>query len=457
MKFINPTKLSKAFLLGVFMCFTLLSFSQSKVISGTITDEEGETLIGANILIKGTTSGTVTDFDGKYELTVPGDETILVVSYTGFSSQEVSVGSNILIDVALKSSIDLSEVVVTALGVKRDEKALGYSVQNLSADQIATVKPTNVTNALAGKVSGVYVSGSAAGPTASANINIRGAASLLGNNQPLFVVNGMPITNDLYSFDDGLNGSTTIDFGNAAQIINPDDIESINVLKGPAASALYGSRAADGVILVETKTGENSKGWGVQLNSTTTFSGILKMPDFQNEYGFGGGGKYSYLNGSNYIGANEYYEAYGENWGPRLNGQLIKQFNSDGEAAPFTSAEDNIRDFYRTGITSINNISIGNATEDSDLRFSFTRLDTKGALPNTDLTRNTFYTSIGKQLFDEKLSIRANAMYVNSASGNVPNSGYDESSSVQYGWLWYPRQVHVDELRDYWQPGLEGC
>ena len=456
MKLTNLTEAGKVLLLGVFTLFSVMAFAQSKIISGTVTDDEGETLIGANILIKGTTSGAITDFDGKYELTVPNDETILVVSYTGYSSQEVSVGNKEVIDITLKSSVDLSEVVVTALGVKREEKALGYSVQNLRADQIAKVKPTNVVNALAGKVSGVYISGSAAGPTASANINIRGAASLLGNNQPLFVVNGMPITNDLYSFDDGLNGSTTIDFGNAAQIINPDDIESVNVLKGPAASALYGSRAADGVILVQTKTGENSKGWGVQLNSTTTFSSILKMPDFQDEYGFGGGGKYSYLNGSNYIGANEYYEAYGENWGPRLNGQLIKQFNSDGEAVPFTSAEDNIRDFYRTGITSINNISIGNASADSDLRFSFTRLDRKGALPNTDLARNTFQTSIGKQLFDEKLSIRANAMYVNSASNNVPNSGYDESSSVQYGWLWYPRQVHVDELRDYWQPGLEG-
>jgi TonB-linked SusC/RagA family outer membrane protein len=307
-------------------------------------------------------------------------------------------------------------------------------------------------------VSGVYVTGSSAGPTASANINIRGAASLLGNNQPLFVVNGMPITNDLYSFDDGLNGSTTIDFGNAAQIVNPDDIASINILKGPAASALYGARAADGVILIETKTGEEAQGWGVEFNNTTMFADILKMPDFQNEYGFGGGGKYSYLNGSNYIGANEYYEAYGENWGPRLDaGNEIIQFNSNGEPVPFTSAEDNIRNFYRTGSTMINNLALNNRTETSDLRFSFTRMDREGMIPNTDLTRNTFQTSIGKRLFDDKLSVRVNAMYVNSSSNNVPNAGYDESSSVQYGWLWYPRQVPVDALRDYWQPGLEGA
>ncbi len=451
--FVHSQKLLLFFLC---ICFSVALEAQTRTITGLVTDEEQTPLIGASVFIPGTSSGTSTDIDGKFALNVSSENTQIEISYVGYGSQMITIGSDDYYEITLKESVEISEVVITALGVERDEKALGYSVQNLSAAQIATVKPTNVTNALAGKVSGVYVSGSAAGPTASANINIRGAASLLGNNQPLFVVNGMPITNDLYSFDDGLNGSSTIDFGNAAQIINPDDIQSINVLKGPAASALYGSRAADGVILVQTKTGKEAQGWGVQLNSTTMFSGILKMPDYQDEFGFGGDGKYSYLNGSNYIGANEYYEAYGENWGPRMNGQLVKQFNSNGEAVPFTSAEDNIRDFYRTGVTSINNISIDNATEDSDLRFSYTRLDSRGALPNTDLTRNTFYTSIGKQLFDNKLSIRANAMYVGSGSDNIPNSGYDESSSVQYGWLWYPRSVHTDELRDYWEPGLEG-
>jgi TonB-linked SusC/RagA family outer membrane protein len=443
-----------------FIFFMLLvsmeSYSQKNV-TGVVYDETGETVIGANILVKGTSIGTVSDYDGNFEISVPEEARVLEVSYIGYSTVEVSILEVSEVIVTLESSIDLSEIVVTALGIKRDEKALGYAVQTLGSDQISTVKPTNIANALAGKVSGVYVTGSSAGPTASANINIRGAASLLGNNQPLFVVNGMPITNDLYSFDDGLNGSSTIDFGNAAQVVNPDDIASINILKGPAASALYGSRAADGVILIETKTGENAEGWGVEFNNTTMFSDILKMPDYQNEYGFGGGGKYSYLNGSNYIGANEYYEAYGENWGSRLDaGNNVVQFNSDGEAVPYTSAEDNIRDFYRTGSTIINNLSLSNSSADSDLRLSFTRIDKKGMLPNTDLTRNSFQTSIGKRLFDDKLSVRVNAMYVNSSSGNVPSAGYDESSSVQYGWLWYPRQVHVDELRDYWQPGLEG-
>ena len=439
------------------LIFIGVMLSAQTTIKGIVLDEDNMPLIGANVLEVGTSNGTSTDLDGKFLLSVSESAKTIEISYIGYEAKIQTLDGSVEYKIILSESVSLDEVVVTALGVKREEKALGYSVQKLGAKQIATVKPTNVTNALSGQVAGVYINGGAGGLTASANINIRGAASLLGNNQPLFVVNGMPITNDLYALDDGLNGSSTIDFGNAAQIVNPDDIESVNVLKGPAASALYGARAADGVILIETKTGKNADGWGVELNNTTTFSSILKMPDYQNQYGFGGGGKYSYLDGNNYIGANEYYEAYGENWGPRLDaGNNIRQFNSNGEAVPFTSSPNNIRDFFRTGTSLINNFSINNSTENSDFRMSYTRLDKESIVPNSNLKRNTFQTSMGKSLFDDKLDVRLNAMYVNSASDNIPNSGYDESSSIQYGWLWYPRQVHPDELKDYWEPGLEG-
>ena len=352
---------------------------------------------------------------------------------------------------------ELEEVVITALGIKRAEKALGYSVQGIKASEISKVKASNVVNSLAGKIAGVSITGSAAGPSASSNINIRGASSLMGNNQPLFVVNGMPITNELYSFDDGLNGSSTIDFGNAVQIINTDDIDAISVLKGPAASALYGSRAANGVILIETKNGTFQKeGFGVELNTSIQFSNPLKLPHYQNEYGSGGGGKYSYLNGSTYIGANQNYDAYGENWGPRMNGQLIKQFNSNGEAVPFTPAPNNVRDFYQTGILQSTNVAINNSSATGQSRFSYTHLENKGLVPNTGLERNTFQTSIGKSLWDEKLDVQFNSMFVRSTSDNIPNSGYDESSSVMYGWLWLPRQVEINDLKDYWEPGKEG-
>lgn len=447
----------KAGLLSLLVPLTAFSvMAQDRTISGTVIGDDGEALINATVMIKETKGGTVTDFDGKYQIKVPAEGKTLVFSYVGFGSQEVEIGEQTTIDVTLMPDEQLDDIIVTALGVERAEEKLGYSVQKLSSEQLSTVKPANINNALAGKVSGVYVTGSAAGPTASANVNIRGASSLLGNNQPLYVVNGIPITNDLFSFDDGLNGSSTIDFGNASQIVNPDDIASMNILKGPAASALYGSRAANGVILITTKTGEKSSGLGVSINNSTTFETILKLPDYQNEFGFGGGGKYSYFDGSNYIGDQEYYEAYGENWGPRMNGQLIKQFNSDGEPVPFTPAEDNIRNFFRTGITTINNIALTNSSEGGDFRLSYTNTARRGIVPNSNLRRNTFAGSIGKKLLNDKLKVRLNAMFIGSGSDNVPNSGYDESSSIMYGWLWYPRQVAIDDLRDYWQPGQEG-
>ncbi len=449
----------------LFLLLTSGLFAQ-QTLTGVVVEPNGEPVIGANVYIKGSTTGTITDFDGTFDLEAPDDAITLVVSFVGYATHEVPISGQMEFNITLSEDISLDEVVVTALGVERDEKALGYSVQKIGNEQVSAVRPVNVTNALAGKVSGVYVTGSGNGPTASSNITIRGESSLSGNNQALFVVNGMPITNGLFSPGDGLNGSTTIDFGNAAQIVNPDDIESISVLKGPAAAALYGTRAANGVILVTTKTGEQAKGWGVDINTTTTFEDILRLPDYQNEYGFGGYGFYSYDGGSTYTTAEKeiggqtrtirYYDAFGENWGPRLDGTPIKQFNTSDEAMPFTPAEGNIRDFFRTGIINTNNISLSNVDETSDFRLSFTNLNRRGIVPNTDLGRNTFQASIGKRLFDEKLRLRFNGMYVRGNSGNVPNAGYDESSSVMYGWLWYPRQVPIDDLKDYWKPGQEG-
>ncbi|MDR9397839.1 SusC/RagA family TonB-linked outer membrane protein [Salibacter sp.] len=449
-------KVSMAF--SVTMLFALITgatFAQ-KTITGKVVDDQGNPVFSANVVEKGTTNGTTTGMDGTFSLEVSEEAKALKFSFVGFKTKTVQLKGRTELNVTMSSSVELDEVVVTALGVEREEKALGYSVSKIDAKQVSEVKTNNVTDQLAGKAAGVYVTSGQSGPTASANINIRGAVSLTGNNQPLFVVNGMPITNDLYSFDDGLNGSTTIDFGNAAQIVNPDDIKSMNVLKGPAASALYGSRAADGVILIETKTGENQEGWGIEINNSLTFQEILKLPNYQNQYGFGGGGKYSYKDGSNYIGGNDYYEAYGENWGPAMNGQDIVQFDSDGNPAPFTPAEDNVRNFFRTGVTNIANVAINKNSEEGDFRLSYTNLENQGIIPNTDLTRHTFQTSMGRNFFDDKLRVRYNSMIINSQSGNIPNAGYDESSSIMYGWLWYPRQVEIDDLRDYWQPGQEG-
>lgn len=446
----------KQFITCLAFCSMAAVTAQTKQVQGTVLDEYEVPLMGASVVVQGTDQGTVTDFDGLFSIEIETTVTIQV-SYVGYSTQDIQVRPGDDIVVNLKPSNALQEVVLTALGLKRAEKALGYSVQGIKASELAQVKNPNVVNSLAGKVAGVNVTGSAAGPAASSNITIRGASSLMGNNQPLFIVNGMPITNDLYTFDNGLNGSSSIDFGNAAQLINADDIENISVLKGPAAAALYGSRAANGVILIETKTGSSdNQGFGVSLNTSLTLGSPLKLPDYQNEYGSGGGGKYSYLNGSTYIGANENYDAYGENWGPRMNGQLIKQFNSNGEAVPFTPAPNNVRDFYNTAVTSITNIAVNQENSKGQSRFSYTHMNNTGLIPNTDLKRNTFQTSLTRKFFNDKARLRFNNMFVRSTSGNIPNSGYDESSSVMYGWLWLPRQVEINDLKDYWQPGLEG-
>ena len=439
--------------LFLFIGFAQSGWAQQKI-TGAVTDNTGDPVIGASITVLNGQEGTLTDAMGQYSIALYDGQTKLVFSYFGFETQTVDVSGKSILNVTLTpSEIQLEEVVITALGVSREERALGYAVQGLKSKDIASVPAPNAVDNLSGKLAGVYVTGGSSGPTASSNVTIRGQTSLNGNSQALFIVNGVPITNGLFSPGDGLNGSSTIDFGNGAQIINSFDIENISVLKGPAAAALYGSRAANGVIYVTTKTGQNSKGWGVSVNSNTVIETPLKLPNFQDQFGNGGYGKYSYSNGATYTG--DYYDAFGENWGPRTNGQLIKQWDSNGEAVPFEAAPNNMRNFFQTGVSTNNNVSISHADENGDFRFSATQLNRRGIIPNTDLSRSTLQTSVGKKLFNNRLEFRANAMYVGSGSNNVPNAGYDESSSVMYSFLWLPRNTAIDDLRDYWKPGQE--
>jgi TonB-linked SusC/RagA family outer membrane protein len=438
-----------------------MSFAQDgRTIEGTVKDPDGIPLMGANVIIKNSEPprGTTTDFDGNFTLDVqPGDEFIMV-KYLGFADKEVALAGKDKFDISLEASNQLDEVVVTALDMERSEKSLGYSVQKIGSRDISDVKVGNISNKLAGRVSGVFVNSSGNGPTGSANVTIRGQTSLTGNSQPLYVVNGMPISNGLFSPGDGLNGSTTIDFGNASQVVNPDDVESMSILKGPAAAAIYGSRAANGVILLTTKKGDTGDDWNFEWNLQTMGRETLVEPNFQNTYGFGGYGFYSYKSGDIYTAQNgiNYYDAFGENWGPRMDGQNIKQFNSNGEAVPFTPAPDNFDDFYRTGVLTSNNIAVSNNSENGDFRLSYTFLDDQSIVPNSGVRRHTVYTSVGREFLDDKLKIRANIFNIRNKSDNIPNGGYDESNSVQYGWLWYPRQVGVNELKDYWRDGQEG-
>ncbi|WP_209328967.1 SusC/RagA family TonB-linked outer membrane protein [Lunatimonas salinarum] len=464
--------LCRIFLLGLF--FTLIAnvdlYAQSRMVSGKITESSsGDPVLGASVLIKGTTRGTVSNLDGNYELEVPGSDAVLVISYIGFSTQEITVGNQSQINVSLEfSSEDLNEVVVTALGVERETKALGYSVQAVDGDRFTEARETNVVNSLSGRVAGVQVTNSSSGIGGSARVTIRGESSLnINANQPLFVVDGVPISNSIV----GASGSGTleVDYGNAAGEINPDDIASVSVLKGPAAAALYGSRAANGAILITTKSGKNKKGLGITINSNTTFESPLSMPQWQNKYGQGNNGLFSFVNGR----GGGLADGVDESWGPAMDeGLSIPQFDSPRNAAgfrggdlnapagstinptPWVAQPNNINDFFQTGVTLSNNVAIAAGSDKSNFRFSWTNLDQTGIVPNTDLRRNTIAMNGMTQITD-KLTLNTAINYQNSLSSNRPSISYG-TESLMYLWIWYGRQVNTRSLRDYWMPGLEG-
>ncbi|MEJ7827681.1 MAG: TonB-dependent receptor plug domain-containing protein, partial [Segetibacter sp.] len=347
---------------------------------------------------------------------------------------------------------------------------LGYAVQTIRSKDITEVRQTNLVNALAGRVAGVQVTNGSSGVGSSSRIVIRGENSLTGNNQPLFVVDGVPITNNVITNNTENNetGFQEVDYGNGAADISPDDIESITVLKGAGAAALYGSRAASGVIVIKTKDGSNSQGRGISLNSSVTFENPLRLPQYQNVYGAGAGGKFFYEDGFG-AGSND---GGLTSFGPTLNGQSIKQFSGPStdvngnpvrgadiiarngkpiQPTPFIAHPDNVKDYFQTGVTYINNISFSGGTDRSNLRLSYTNVNNKGLMPNTGLIRNSFAFS-GNSRLTEKLSARAYLNFINSSSTNRPAVGYG-SENPMYSFIWMGRQVDTRDLKDYWQAG----
>ncbi|MCF6239764.1 MAG: TonB-dependent receptor plug domain-containing protein [Bacteroidales bacterium] len=285
--------MKKIVISALMLLFALSSslYAQERTITGKVTDaSDGSPLPGVNIAVVGTSQGTITDLDGNYSLKVPDNNASLSFSFLGYETKTVQVGNQTVINVALNTSdVALEDVVVTALGISKEKKALGYSVTEVSGDEITKVKETNVVNSLAGRIAGVTLTQSTGGVGAGTRVIIRGNNSLTGNNQPLYVVDGIPIDNSGFGSADG---STTAnykrsDFGTGISDLNPDDIESISVLKGPNAAALYGSRAANGVVLITTKKGRKTKGLGVNFSSQAVWENPLLLPAFQDEYGQG--------------------------------------------------------------------------------------------------------------------------------------------------------------------------
>ena len=442
---------------------------QSKSISGKVTDSSGQPLPGVSVVLKGVTTGVVTNPGGVYNLSNIPEGAILVFSFVGMKTTEVNVGKQNVINVVMKDeTIGINEVVVTALGISREKKGLGYAVQEIKGDQLNVARETNFVNSLAGRVAGVnIVSGGAVGSTS--RITMRGESSLsLQSNQPLFVVDGVPMGND------GVSNSTSADYGNSASEVNPADVESITVLKGPAASALYGSRAANGAIVIVTKSGKQGKGIGVSVNSGTTFETLLRLPKFQNKFGQGNNGLYdgSNFGNSSSIFPNGVNDSYDESWGPRMDvGTMEKQFFSpttggmrggdtdnpergDIIETPWISRPNNIRDFFSVGHTYYNNVALTGSNDKGSFRISYTNLDEKGVIPNNNLTRNTVAFKSNYNLTN-KIKVNVSADYVKTTSTNRPDNGYGRNTFM-YFVTWFGRNGDMNPLKDYWQTGLNG-
>lgn len=436
-------------------------------VAGTITDAgNGQALPGASVMEEGTANGTQSDADGKFALTVSSENAVLVISFIGFVTQRVSVENRANIDVLLEEeSTSLDEVVVTALGVKQEKKSLGYASQSIEGDALVQSKEANMVNGLSGKIAGVTVTNSPSGIGGSSLITIRGTSSLdISKNSPLFVIDGTPISNNFFTPSDG--STRDVDYGNDAGEINPENIESINVLKGPVAAALYGSRAANGAIVITTKSGQSDGKLSVSINTGVTVETLLTMPNWQNKYGQGSNGEFEFVDGAG-GGTNDGVD---ESWGPEMDtGAEIAQFDSprtDGTRAGDVDVSDadiiptawkshpnNVANFFETGVTVNNSISIAKSGSIGNFRAAYQDRTQKGIVPNTDLKRKNFNITSNLNLA-KGLKLNTHINYLMQDSDNRPSVSYG-TENIMYLWVWYGRQINTHSLRNYWQEGLE--
>ena len=403
-----------------------------------LSKSDGSPLVGATVVIKGTTNGVVVDAKGNFTLSASSGE-IIIVSYLGFESQSITLKDESPLRVELSElQGQLNEIVITALGINKEKKSLGYAVQKVRPEAISAVPETNLINSLAGKIAGVNVTNSQ-GSMGSSRIVIRGETSISGNNQPLFVVDGVPVDNSQLTTSDASR-----DFANAISDINSENIESISVLKGPNAAALYGSRAASGVILIKTKTGRGQKRLGISVYSKTTFESILELPEYQNRYGQGSGGTFSYVDGKG-GGINDGVD---ESWGPKMDGRLIPQFFSNGVPVPFVAHPNNVRDFFETGRTLDNGVAVKGSDEKFDYRFSYNNSNQTGILPNTELKKNSFSVNSSYKILPN-LELSTGINYVNTSSDNLPGTFGRRATSTMLQFAWLGRQVDINQLKNY--------
>lgn len=405
---------------------------QTHTVTGIVTDATGP-VIGASVIEKGnTTNGTITDLDGKFTLNVAPGAT-LVISYIGYKTIEIEASKKPLNIVMAEDSKVLNEVVVTALGIKRERKALGYGVDEVKGESLTKAKETNVINSMAGRVPGLVVSQTAGGPSGSTRVILRGSTEMTGNNQPLYVIDGVPLDNTNYG---GAGTSGGFDLGDGISSINPDDIENMSVLKGPAASALYGSRASHGVILITTKKANGKEKFSVEYNGTLTFdTQLAKWNDIQQVYGMGSNGTYSIDAISN----------TNKSWGPKADGSNMLTY-FDGVARPYLIIPDNTSGFFQTGLTATNTAIISANSGHTGVRFTYTDMRNKDIVPQSNMSRDIFNlrtnTSLGK------VDVDFSANYTREAVKNRPALG-DSKSNIGKNLMTLATTYDQEWLKNY--------
>ena len=448
------------FLAALFLCMGT-AMAQTKVSGTVLSQEDGQPIIGAAVKVVGTSTGMLTDVNGRFNVVLPTGKEQIEISYLGFVSQTLAAKNGMR--VFLKADAQaLDEVVVTAMGISREKKALGYAVSEVNADELIKSRGglSNPVNALQGKVAGLQISSGAGSMGGSSKVLIRGNNSLSGSNQPLFVVDGVPLEGKDYNSTNTQRGAGGYDYGNLIQDLNPDDIESVSVLKGAAASALYGSRASNGVIMITTKKAQKQQGLGVEFSSTLGIERVSKLPKLQKEYG--GGYGYMALDGyddfseAEINGVTYTVPDYGmdESWGPKLDGRQVlswydlAKWEANGKVgnpttSPWSAPSKDYDEFFETGVSFTNNVSISQVYDNSAFRISYTNTSLDGYLPNSSMYKNIFNVNGNIMSPDKKLNVFTSVNYFNSRAKGRQDTGYGDNNIMVKFTQWGQRQLDM--------------
>jgi len=464
---IKVKKMKKTIFTLVLFLFVIQTFSQTKHITGSVTDNKGEALPGATIMditnAGPTTLGTITDFNGKFVLDLPENATAIMVSFVGYESQTVKINDNTNFKIVLSpSATELGDIVVTALGIKREKKALGYAFADVKGDELTENRDVNFINSLSNKVAGVTISQTAGGAGTSSRVIIRGIKSIGGNSQPLIIVDGVAIDNS----SDGASWLGGVDYGNGLMDISPDDIETMSVLKGPNAAALYGSRAANGVIMITTKKGSTKDKIKVTVNSNFMFDRAYIFGDYQNEYGAGFGGNMprnelspEYVESLSpedqqdveivvdSVGITHYYARYyygTGSWGPKYT-DTIKVLNWNDHFVDYKPQPDNVKDYFEKGFTATNTIAIESGSEKMNWRFSLLNLNNKGLKPNSKYGRTSLTYNMSSKMTDF-FSFDFKVNYIREDAFNRVGQGDARTGARTF--IWMPRSTDIHLLEN---------